>query len=728
MRRGGHLAALAGLLVSTFAVPARAEDGEDIEALLDESVVSGASKSAESASDAPATVVTLSGADMNRFGMRTLAEAINFLGMGLVTQDPLHSVEVGGRGVLLTSDFGNHVLVVVDGHALNEGWDGTTYFEQGLAIPMEIIDHVELILGPGSVLYGGNAMLGVINVVTKRARSYRGLHAVAEGGLSPQQSGGAFTSFRPSDLGTSYRLGAGVGHELQLFGANAEVTAQLEYYDQNGPPFRWGPQPALNPSGAPADYGPKTPLGTWGGVTRAQYGTQVPSGYARVIVGDLTLSLRAATYRRTTPYVNGFNQSAANFDDPSSYELDRWLSADLQYRKAVTSKLSIMARAYGDSYDYQQRTTIQDSSYCALPVSGACGQRALGVSRWAGLELQGTYDWLGNGALATMLGTDARVRYVGAKTDITDGATNTPVGSQAASEKTDVPVGVYLQQKWSPFKVLHLNAGARFDSDPRGGQRLSPRAAAVVEVWKGGALKSSYAEAFRAPANYEFTYQAADQAPNPGLKAETVRGVEASFEQRFGAHRVMFGVFRSWWNDMIQLVLLPDGVYQFQNVSTIDNYGYNGAFEGKNGAFMYGGSLTGAHTRRQTATGAEPLVVAPQVYGNARIAYDLPGEWPVVAVAASFVGTRLADRALDGGFPTMPTSPAALGLRATFSGDVPNVKGLSYRLAGDYSTATTVPYVAGPNQAADPANPRNAELAPVNRMTVFATFRYDFAF
>src|SRR5690242_9084822 len=90
----------------------------------------------------------------------------------MVTQNPLHSVEVGARGVLLTADFGNHVLLLLNGQILNEQWDGTAYFERGAAIPWELIDHIEVILGPGSVLYGSNAMLGVINVVTRRAQDY----------------------------------------------------------------------------------------------------------------------------------------------------------------------------------------------------------------------------------------------------------------------------------------------------------------------------------------------------------------------------------------------------------------------------------------------------------------------------------------------------------------------------------------------------------------------------
>ncbi|HEX3853155.1 MAG TPA: TonB-dependent receptor plug domain-containing protein, partial [Polyangiaceae bacterium] len=146
-----RLVALSSLLgVLGVASPAHAED-EALDALLDEHVVTGASKADELAKVAPATTSVITAEDMNRYGIRSLAEAIDFLGMGLVTQDPLHSVEVGGRGVSLTSDFGNHVLLVVDGHVFNEPWGGTAYFEQGAGIPLEMIDHIELVLGPGSV-------------------------------------------------------------------------------------------------------------------------------------------------------------------------------------------------------------------------------------------------------------------------------------------------------------------------------------------------------------------------------------------------------------------------------------------------------------------------------------------------------------------------------------------------------------------------------------------------
>lgn len=133
---------------------------DDLEGLLDVKVVSGTSRAQERTEDAPATVTVVTADELRRFGMKSLSEVINFLSVSMVSQDPLHAVEVGSRGVLFTSDYGTHLLVVVDGHVMNEKWNGTAYFEQGLGVPFEFIDHVELIVGPGSVLYGSSAMLG----------------------------------------------------------------------------------------------------------------------------------------------------------------------------------------------------------------------------------------------------------------------------------------------------------------------------------------------------------------------------------------------------------------------------------------------------------------------------------------------------------------------------------------------------------------------------------------
>ncbi len=707
------------------ASPARAED-EGLDALLDEHVVTGASKADELAKVAPATTSVITAEDMHRFGIRSIAEAIDFLGMGLVTQNPLHSVEVGGRGVLLTSDFGNHVLLVVDGHVFNEPWSGTAYFEQGAGIPIELIDHIELVLGPGSVLYGGNAMIGVINVVTKRGAGYRGLHLVAAGGVSPAQGrDGTFTSFAPSDLGGNYRLGAGIGHALPFLGPNAEINAGAEVYAQNGPSFEWGPQVVTNADGSPRTFGPRTPEGLWGGRINDQYSTLVPSLYSRLQIGDLAVMFRTALYERRTP-VQGFDQQNTDFDEPRSWERDRFISVDVQYKKRVSQKLSLSFRGYGDAYDYYQQTYNTDSTVCAVETVGPCQFTGKGHSRWLGSEVQGSFDWTGEDRYSTLIGLNGIVRNVGGETDSVEANTGQLLDATGKNSVTEVVKAAYAQQRLSPTTFLHFNVGARYDADPRGGARLSPRAAVALDVWNGGVLKAIYAEAFRPPTFFEALYSSPDQIPNPSIKSEYVRGGEATFEQRFGRNKLLFGVFRTQWSDMLSIETLASGVSQYQNVSKIENYGYNARVEGVVGSFRYGASIVGAHTRRAIPE-EQPLPVAPQLFGNARIAYALPGSLPVIALATTFVGSRPADRLLDGNFSPPPRAPASAELRLTVSQALKVVPGLSYRIATSYTTGNVAPYVAGPIQAHDPAATERgpAELTPVVKLVTFATLRYD---
>src|SRR5262249_50208112 len=155
--------------------PARADDTSELEGLLSEQVVSSASKQSERASSAPALSTNLSAEDLRRYGIRTLAEAIDVLSMGVASSDNLNGGEIGARGVLITGDRGSHFLLLVDGHTVNEQVRGSAFFGVGAGIPLEIIDHIEIVVGPGSVLYGSNAMLGLINVVTKRARDFGGV-------------------------------------------------------------------------------------------------------------------------------------------------------------------------------------------------------------------------------------------------------------------------------------------------------------------------------------------------------------------------------------------------------------------------------------------------------------------------------------------------------------------------------------------------------------------------
>lgn len=114
------------IISAAFVVqPALADDADDLRSILNETVVTTASTSAEKASTAPATSVTLTAEDLRVYGIRSLDEAINFRSVGVITSDPLRTPDIGARGVLY----------------------GAARFDQGAGIPLDVVDHIEVIVG-----------------------------------------------------------------------------------------------------------------------------------------------------------------------------------------------------------------------------------------------------------------------------------------------------------------------------------------------------------------------------------------------------------------------------------------------------------------------------------------------------------------------------------------------------------------------------------------------------
>jgi len=727
-------------------VGAHAQSSE-LESLLEENIVSTPSKQSELASAAPATATIISAEDLRRYGVRSLDEAINYLSLGMLTTDPLHAVEIGARGVLLTADYGNHVLLLVDGHPMNEPWNGTAYFERGAGIPFELVDHIEVMLGPGSVMYGSSAMLGVINIVTKHARDYAGLRIIGEGdAAAPVSRAGAIELSPLSAYGAGYRASAGYGSEFRLFNEPSEVTLQLEYYRQTGPDWQLGPQAWGDDSvtGAPKSWGPNTMPGVWGGTTHEEHYTQAPAGYGRLQIGDFVGTLQANMYERGTPYLDSVVNTGGDFDDPDNREQDRFARTSVSYRKAVSSRVALSVALDGAISEYQWFNTSSAAEECPTGLVAGCKRHLTGSGKVAGGDIQTTYS-VPDARSTTLLGVDARLRHASSTFALTNLGTGARAKGPPDYARTDALIAPYLQESWNPLAWLDLNAGLRLDSDTRFGAKLSPRAAVGVAPWANAKLKAIYSEAFRAPTAYELNYSdPGDQIRAPMLGPESVRSVELSAEQRVGVHRMFFGVFRSWWADAVAYKTLDSAelaaavaqdalpsdtaeAYQYANLGAIDNYGYNTGYEGAawKHRLRFGFGVTGAYTRMRAGDGTDPvaLSVSPSLFGNARASYDFGEKLPTLALATHFLARRPADRAFDGGFTKPPYAPAALELRTTLSGDFPGVENLSYRLSTTFSSAARTAYVIGPYQYAADATTQ-AELAPITRLSGFLSLQY----
>jgi outer membrane receptor for ferrienterochelin and colicins len=677
---------------------AAADELPDLASLLNEPVVSGASRAAETAALAPATTSIVTRDDLRRHGIDSLHDAINFLALGMVTEASWATVEIGARGVLLSNDFGNHVLLQLDGHALNEPWDATAYYDWSAGIPLDLVDHVEVILGPGSVLYGSSAMLGVINVVTRKAGDYRGLHASATGSLP-----------------AAGHLALGVGLPLAP-GEDDGLVLGLDWYRSRGPRKRY---PVM-------EYGGES----WGGEASHQE-MEVPAAYARFTLGDLDVRARAASSRRAASLILG------TFDDPGNYERDRWLSLDARWSRALTPNLNLSVRGYGDAYDYLSFTPWTASVDC-VEGQERCAYRGLDTSRWFGGELGATWDWLGDGRFVTLAGAEGRRVAIAAKVDYRDLDTGQDQRTDAY-RKSEVEEAVYLQQTARPSRWLNLNAGLRLDLGPEQGAHLSPRLAAVSPAWAGGTVKAIYSEAFRAPSFYErYTSDPTMDLRASHLRPETIRSVEGVVEQRLGAQRLRLGAFRTWWRDLIQLVratdeqvaqaiaegrLVPDAtdVYNYANASQVDSWGVNADWDGTSlgQRLRYGASITAARSRQQVEGGEAQLSAAGQLFGNAHVSLEPGGVLPTVGLALRAVGRRpVADTSYD----PKPMARPQGELRASVSG--PIRAGFCYLAVVNWALTDRTAYAVGPTR--DPANGLGDQ--PVLRAPAFKAtlgLRYD---
>jgi outer membrane receptor for ferrienterochelin and colicins len=717
-----------GLALIWVAASARAEDTGELEGLLDTAVVSAPSKAPEAATLAPATSIVLTAEDFRRYGIRSLDDAINFLGRGMLVEKTLETGEIGARGVMLTSDFGSHVLLMVDGHVLNEAWSATAYFDRTATIPFEIIDHIELVLGPGSVLYGSSAMLGIVHIVTKRAKDYEGVHFHVDGQASLLAPGRAL------------RGAAGFGKAFSLGETRGEVVFEGEYYTQDGPTFDFGPQdwgPDSFSSYRHFDVDPKDrkyPFGIWGGRGDDAYYTRAPAGLLKLRLGDFELMTRAALSKRAEPTDSG------NFDDPNSYQIDRFLNLDLKHTLTASSVVRLSTRLYGDLYDYNQYWTSNGHDGCLDGQGSGCLWRLFGAASWVGLEPQLTLDWLEDARLVTLLGMDGRLKHITSRVHYHDNATGKSPGAVGAYAELEKALAAYVQQTFWVTPAFGLNAGARLDLDERFGAAALPRASAVVVPWRGGTLKAIYSEAFRAPTAFDIYYNdPTTQVPGgKSLKPERVRSVEVSMEQHAGSHTLEVSAYYSKWRDLLlgadlsdeaiaaaiargELVENPDEEpIQVQNVSRITSYGMDLGYRGSmfSRRLGYAVGLTGAVARREEPGGQrERLAVMPHAFANARVSYDLGGALPTLALAGRFVPRRPLENYPD---DTREFAIPFGEIRAVVSGPIAGT-GFSYSLSGNFITAKTTAYVVG----GEPLPNGEAEKSPNDQLRIGAGLSYD---
>jgi iron complex outermembrane receptor protein len=195
-----------------------------LEQLMDVEVTS-VSRRPEKLSTTASAIQIITGDDIRRSGASSIPEALRLAPNLQVAQVSSSQWAVSARG--FNNTLANKLLVLIDGRTIYTPlYAGVFWDVQNL--PLDAVDRIEVVSGPGGTLWGANAVNGVINIITKPAKDTQGL--LVEGGAGTELHGfGAVRYGGRSASGLAYRL---YGHG---FGRGSTVRA-----DGTDPRDSWG--------------------------------------------------------------------------------------------------------------------------------------------------------------------------------------------------------------------------------------------------------------------------------------------------------------------------------------------------------------------------------------------------------------------------------------------------------------------------------------------------------
>ena len=441
--------------------------------------VTAASRATEMVDDAPSSVSIVRSEELRQMGYPTIVEALRGVRGVFVSDDRSYS-SVGFRGFGRLGDYGNRVLVLLDGQPTNDNWLGSSYVGYDARTDLADIERIEVVRGPGSVLYGTNAFSGVINLVT------RGVEGKTSGEV------GVGTSDYGVGRGRArYNLKLGPHGSLWMSIAGAKGAGRDFYF----PEFEGTPGTAGN--------------------ARGLDGFEAGTLNGRVTSKSLTAMWFLHSRDKSVPTA----EYDTAFGDSRFHQTDTRGLFEVRFEPEVSRSVQLLSRAHVNYYAFR-------GQYPRPAGSGGLERDRFDGS-WAGLEER--IVWTPGGKVRLTLGGELQSHYLVHQT----------VEDESGTSLDDKPTydvrAAYLLVDAPLSSAVRLSAGSRFDSYSTFGSSNNPRLSLIVRPYPAGNLKILAGKAFRAPSTYELFYNdnGVTQQASPDLQAESIYSAELEFSHRF---------------------------------------------------------------------------------------------------------------------------------------------------------------------------------------------------
>lgn len=585
------------LLYTTLTAQPNGEDTLRMEKLLNMSfedlmniTVITPSQNLQKSGEAPATVLVITKDQIKLRGYRNLAEVLNDLPDVTINDksDPQFYNRVSLRGVVRQDFF----VILLDGVRISSPTNEPLPLLENF--PIYLAKQIEVVFGPGSALYGADAMAGVINIITQEPEDGTHFLATAMGGTHGYSNASATFTRK-------------IKHVKLFFGGQYTFDEQPDFskiyqdqYDMTSHQTgvfntSYGPITAQRPVAG----GFAAPLKTYNfysSIERKRFSMKVLHHYAAVPTST-TLKPDNAVYNKDVFYGQGVTTASTNY----TVDVGRVKSTSI----VVGSFYSVNPKsnyrnlyggmAHGYKYSNGSMMKVEEQLSCSFSkqlnvIGGITYEIFQSVPKTP--ELQNPVSK--NGVLRGIL--------------LNSISPNNPEGIEARFfPLTYRNGGAYLQTQYFPIDKLSFTAGVRYDNNSRFGSTVNPRVGSVFHPFENTTVKALYGTAFWAPSpmvSFESygsfytvdsgtTYQAAFwHLPNPDLKPMTSRTFELSLQQRVGKN---LNITVTGYTTQIENVI--------ENVSDNGNTNlYNNKFLGWNVSYIevpinqgtqknYGGSI-----------------------------------------------------------------------------------------------------------------------------------------
>ncbi|WNG43495.1 TonB-dependent receptor [Archangium minus] len=410
--------------------------------------VRAASKSPLTVDEAPASTTVISREELRAFGYTTLADALAAVRGFFISNDRSYTY-LGVRGFSPPGDLNTRILILWDGHPMNDVWAGQGYSARDLSVDLEEVDHIEVVRGPGSALYGTGAFFAVINVVPRESlgleRRVEVTGSVEALGTTRLHATGAWDNVRDSVL-------------LSLAAVNMEGAET-------------------------------TRLGDDLPVVDGLDGERAITSSLRARSGGL--SLQAQVHAREKQIPTGPFGTVLGIEGTHIHDFRGFVEA--RYEKILDERVRLSLRG---SYDVSR---YRGYWMYVQPSGGLRRDTDAGSADWVSAEARVLLSLSNSHRLTVGVEGQGQLRV--------EQESMGPEGMAPMASKRRMLLSAYVLDEWRLHPRLSLSAGLRldkyFDVDIT---PITPRLAVIAHPYDKGLTKLVVGSAFRAPNVYELDY------------------------------------------------------------------------------------------------------------------------------------------------------------------------------------------------------------------------------